>query len=142
MAMVLGKIPQSFIGKIAWTYLWTMIVVFVTFLLAKIIGAPGELFFTLAYYLLMLEIFGLPIASLITFQFFANLLMPNVILPFLEWVFGFIIGIINFITFRLMADYLSNPFAGARWWWTDVDVQPLVTMLLEAIETFKIDILG
>lgn len=136
MAFLIPK-PSSITGKVVWFYALSLLAVFVTFLLAKIVGAPGEVFFIFSFYLVITELFGVPIALYIAFAFFANMLMPNLILPFIEWALDIIMGFLNLITFSFLKDFLNNPFRNARFYWVDINPEPFITLLLNAFETFR-----
>jgi len=139
---ILGR----FVGKVPAIYGITLILVFLTFLLAKIVGESGVVFFEITYALLIVELI-IPLATmLISVSFFLNILMPTIILPVFEFLTNILIGAINLgvTAINIPLDFLGepmtmiqNPFAGVSATWVPIDMYAPVTLLLDIFDRLK-----
>lgn len=142
MANILGR----FVGKVPAIYGITLILVFLTFVFAKIVGESGQVFFEITYTLLIVELI-IPLATMIiSISFFLNIFMPTIILPLVEFFTNIIIGALNLgvTVINIPLDFLgdpiteiTNPFLGISATWTAIDMYGPVYLLLEIFETLK-----
>lgn len=142
----MGNPLGRFIGKVPAIYGITLILVFLTFLLAKIVGETGQAFFDMIYTLLIVELI-IPLAIfLITVTFFLNILMPTIILPLFEFITSIIVGAINagITAINIPLDWLGdplflikNPFDGISATWTPIDMYEPVYLLLDIFDRLK-----
>lgn len=128
--MIIGKVPRI--------YLMTLIAVFLTFLLAKLVGSSGETFFNMAYALMVIELI-IPLAlTVISASFLLNVLMPYVILPLVDFFFEVIKNGLNLFTKLIFnSQPFTNPFDDLAKTWIAIDYQSIVTTLLEIFDTLK-----
>ena len=89
----------------------------------------------MAFTLMSIELV-IPIAiTIITVSFFANLLMPNLVLPALDFFGGLVANAFNLGTETLLGITILNPFAGIANNWVDLDATLYVNMLLDILDT-------
>lgn len=137
---------STFIGKVPAIYGITLILVFLTFLFAKIVGADGVVFFEITYALLVVEIVAPLAVSLVTLSFFLNIFMPTLILPVVEFLTNIFIGAINLgvTAINVPLDWLGdpvaliqNPFTGVSANWIPIDVTGPYFMLMDLFDRLK-----
>jgi len=136
----------SLIGKTPYIYGITLVLVFLTFVFAKIVGEAGTVFFEITYALLIVELI-IPLATtIISVGFFLNIFMPTVILPLVEFITNILVGALNLgvTALNVPLDWLGNPiamivnpFSGLSSTWTAIDVYPPVQLLLEIFDRLK-----
>ncbi len=104
-----------FIGKVPAIYAVTLILVFLTWVFALIVGEDGQVLFNAAFALMAVEI-TVPIAVTIVVVCFAmNIVMPIAYMFgefFLEMMIDAATGATSIFGFDLT---LTNPFTGATW---------------------------
>lgn len=137
---------STFVGKVPAIYGITLILVFLTFLFAKIVGADGVVFFEITYALLVVELV-VPLATLlITLSFFLNIFMPTLILPIVEFLTNILIGFLNLgvtglnIPLDFFGDPLAliqNPFSGIAANWVSIDMTGPYFMLMDLFDRLK-----
>ncbi len=137
---------DKFLGKVPTIYAITLVLVFLTFLFAKIVGESGTVFFELTYALLIVEII-VPLATMIiSVSFFLNILMPTIILPIIEFLTNILTGGLNLgvTVINIPLDFLGipiaeivNPFSGISATWTAIDMYAPVALLLEIFDRLK-----
>jgi len=123
---------SSFIGKVPMIYAISLVLVFLTWIFALIVGANGQDLFNAAFALTAIELV-VPLAVMIVIICLAcNIVMP-IILPYLEFLFGLIIaaatGATSIFGFELT---LTNPFTGITWVELDPDIY--VSQLLDILD--------
>lgn len=104
-----------FIGKVPAIYAISLVLVFFTWIFAKIVGASGQVFFNATFALTAVELV-VPLATMIVVVCLAlNIVMP-IILPFIQFLFGLIIGAASGVgsVFGFSVT-LTNPIVDTTW---------------------------
>lgn len=118
----MGNPAANFIGKVPAIYAISLMLVFLTWIFAKIVGADGRDLFNAAFALTAVELI-VPLAVIIVVVCLgSNIIMP-IALPYLEFLIGLLIaaasGAGSIFNFELT---LTNPFTDVTWIELDPDI--------------------